>query len=337
LTNRVRGVPLREHVLAERDTLAASATQAFLSTVFLLHQSWVMLDAIGRTLVRLFVTRRRMLEWITADRAARVEATPGAALRRMLATVITAVAIAVIVGLVAPSRLPLALPVVILWCLAPTLAYTTGRPLLRRHAALTVAQRSPFRRVARKTWRFFDELVTPTDHWLIPDNLQENRRELIAHRTSPTNIGLQLLSTLAAYDFGYITVAALLTRLEATLATLLKMQRYRGHFYNWYDTRTLEPLAPRYISTVDSGNLAGYLVTLRAALLDIGERAPVIDTSFLEGLEDLLGLAEEELGRGVTRDGSRTNSNDLTTELAELRAALADRPATPAAWQGLLA
>ena len=211
LTNRVRGVPLREHVLAERDSLAASATQAFLSTVFLLHQGWIMLDAIGRTLVRLFVTRRRMLEWITADRAARVEATPGAVLRPMLPTVIAAVAIAVIVGVVAPAGLPLALPVVILWCLAPTIAYTTGRPQSHRRAALTVAERSAFRRVARKTWRFFDDLVTPTDHWLIPDNLQENRRELIAHRTSPTNIGLQLLSTLAAYDFGYLNVAALLT------------------------------------------------------------------------------------------------------------------------------
>jgi hypothetical protein len=126
-------------------------------------------------------------------------------------------------------------------------------------------------------WRFFDDLVTPADHWLIPDNIQEDRRELIAHRTSPTNIGLQLLSTLAAYDFGYITLDGLLTRLESTFTTLLGMQRYRGHFYNWYDTRTLAPLAPRYISTVDSGNLAGYLVTLRAALLDIAERQPVAD------------------------------------------------------------
>ena len=146
---------------------------------------------------------------------------------------------------------------------------TAARALTPR-AAVGVSPRSRGRRGGSSTIS-----STPTDHWLIPDNIQENRRELVAHRTSPTNIGLQLLSTLAAYDFGYISVAALLTRLEATFATLLNMQRYRGHFYNWYDTRTLEPLAPRYISTVDSGNLAGYLVTLRAALLDIGEHAPV--------------------------------------------------------------
>ena len=338
LTSRVRGVPLREHVLAERDNLAASATQAFLSTVFLLHQSWVMLDAIGRALVRMMVTRRRTLEWVTADRSADVEATPGSVLRRMLGSVITAVAIAVLVGVVAPVRLPLTLPVVILWCLAPMLAYMTGRPQLhRRTAVVPPDQRLAFRRIARKTWRFFDDLVTPADHWLVPDNIQEDRRELVAHRTSPTNIGLQLLSVLAAYDFGYINVTSLLTRLEATFGTLLRMQRYRGHFYNWYDTRTLEPLAPRYISTVDSGNLAGYLVTLRAALLDIGERSPAVDTSFLEAIEDSVGLVEDALARGEAAAASETATTGLKKELAQLRADLGDRPATPAAWKTQLA
>ncbi len=336
LTSRVRGVPLREHVLAERDNLAASATQAFLSTVFLLHQSWVMLDAIGRTLVRLLVTRRRMLEWVTADGAAHAKTTSGGVLREMLPTVVAAVAIAVLVAFVEPVRLPLALPIIVLWCLSPTIAYTTGRPLPHDRAILAAAERSAFRRIARKTWRFFDDLVSPGDHWLIPDNIQENRRELIAHRTSPTNIGLQLLSTLAAYDFGYITVRSLLTRLEATFATLIRMQRYRGHFYNWYDTRTLDPLAPSYISTVDSGNLAGYLVTLRAALLEIGERAPVIDASFLEGLDDLVGLVEEEIARGAPAAGKGLETTGLKKELARLRDGLADRPATPAAWKAHL-
>src|SRR6185503_10060191 len=127
---------------------------------------------------------------------------------------------------------------------------------------------------------------------------QENRREFVAHRTSPTNIGLQLLSTLAAYDFGYITVTSLLIRLEATFATLLSMQRYRGHFYNWYETRSLEPLHPRYISTVDSGNLAGYLVTLRAALLDLAEHPPAADTS-VAGIDEAIALVEEELARST--------------------------------------
>jgi len=337
LTSRVRGVPLREHVLAERDNVIASATQAFLASVFLLHQGWVMLDAIARTLVRLLATRRRMLEWVTADHSAHVDATPGDVFRRMLGVPIAAAAIALFVGVVAPSRLAIALPIVALWGLSPMLAFATGRPLSHDRRELSDAERSTFRRIARKTWRFFDDLVTAEDNWLIPDNLQEDRRERVAHRTSPTNIGLQLLSTLAAYDFGYLNAAGLLSRLDATFATLLRMQRYRGHFYNWYDTRTLEPLAPCYISTVDSGNLVGYLVTLRTALLEIGANARVVDSAFLEGLDDLAGLVEEELARGdaYVRRAKRTAA--LKKELAQLRADLGERPDTPAAWKTHLA
>jgi cyclic beta-1,2-glucan synthetase len=331
LTSRARGVPLREHVLAERDNLAAAASQAFLSTVFLLHQCWVMLDAIGRTFVRLVVTRRHMLEWVTADRAAYTEPALTDVFRGMIGAPVAAAAIAIVVGLTSAARLPLALPIVVLWILSPVLAYATARPQLQGRAELTPAERAAFRKIARKTWRFFDEFVTPTDHWLIPDNLQEDRRELIAHRTSPTNIGLQLLSTLAAYDFGYITVSSLLTRLESTFATLLRMQRYRGHFYNWYDTRTLEPLAPCYISTVDSGNLAGYLVTLRAALLEI-DRVPLAQASFLEGIEDLVGLLEDAVGQRDADSGT-ANPVGLKKELTRLRKKLGVRPAAPDEWK----
>jgi cyclic beta-1,2-glucan synthetase len=336
LTSRVRGVPLREHVLAERDNLAAGAAQAFLSTVFLLHQSWVMLDAIGRTLLRLLVTRRHMLEWVTADRSAQVEATGSGVLQQMLATPLAAAAIATGVALVAPGRLPLAVPIIALWCLSPGLAYRTGLSFPQDLAVLNRAGRSAFRKAARRTWRFFDDLVGPEDHWLIPDNLQEDRRELLAHRTSPTNIGLQLLATLAAYDFGYLNAAGLITRLERTFATLLRMPRYRGHFYNWYDTRTLAPLPPAYISTVDSGNLAGYLVTLRAGLLDIAGE-PIISPSFLEGLEDLVDLVEEDVERARASGPTAGNLPDLRKELARLRVELGTRPSTDKEWKALVA
>jgi cyclic beta-1,2-glucan synthetase len=338
LSNRARGIPLREHVLAERDNVAGAASQAFLATVFLLHQSGLMLDAIIRTLVRSF-TRRRMLEWVTADRGTRTVPSRRELLRRMLPTLLAAAAIALLVGVVAPVRLGIALPVVLLWAASPLLAYATGRSLSTSGTDLTRTQQAAFRRAARKMWRFFDDLVTSVDHWLIPDNIQEDRRELIAHRTSPTNIGLQLLSTLAAYDFGYITLDGLLTRLEATFTTLLSMQRYRGHFYNWYDTRTLEPLAPRYISTVDSGNLAGYLVTLRAALLEIAERQPAPgvgsdvsptagDTSVVAGIDDAIALVEEELARAALA-GKREDRRAIRKELAALRAELGDATGTP--------
>src|SRR6185503_18001185 len=121
---------------------------------------------------------------------------------------------------------------------------------------------------------FFEDLLGPVDHWLVPDNYQEDREELVAHRTSPTNIGLQLIATLAAYDFGYLSFSGVVDRLEPTFATLLGLPRYRGHFYNWYDTRTLVPLVPAYVSTVDSGNLAGYLLTLRTGLYRTIDDAP---------------------------------------------------------------
>ena len=134
------------------------------------------------------------------------------------------------------------------------------------HPPLDPRPARALRRVARRTWRFFEELLAPADNWLIPDNYQENRADVIAHRTSPTNIGLQLLVDAGGLRLRLPQLTGVVDRLEPTFDTLLRMQRYRGHFYNWYDTRTLAPLAPPYISTVDSGNLAGYLLTLRSGL-----------------------------------------------------------------------
>ena len=337
LSSRIRGVPFREHVRAERDALATTATQAFLSTVFLLHQSLVMLDAIGRTLVRMLVTRRRLLEWMTAERSSRMPGPLAEVVRRMAGAPALALAMAAGVAWMAPSRLPLALPVLALWFISPAVAHATGRPLRHRQVVLHSATRAAFRRTARRTWRFFDDLVGPSDHWLVPDNIQEDRREPVAHRTSPTNIGLQLLSTIAAHDFGYLNVTALLNRLEPTFATLLAMQRYRGHFYNWYDTRSLAPLPPAYISTVDSGNLAGYLMTLRAGLAEVVDRAPIISPAFLEGLEDVIGLAEEEIVRAIAEERAAGSvGRRLKQEIAHLREQLAERPATLTAWRQVL-
>jgi cyclic beta-1,2-glucan synthetase len=334
LGSRFRGVPLREHFLAERDNLATSARQAFLSTVFLLHLSGVMLDAIGRTLYRLLFTRRRLLEWVTADRSAHVEASPSDVSRKMRGTLLIPALLAIALGLIAPGTLPLAAPVLVLWSLSPAIAYATGRSLKNYVASLSRAERTAFRRTARKVWRFFEEFVGPGDHWLVPDNIQENRRDLIAHRTSPTNIGLQLLSALAAHDFGYLTLDGLLSRLEPTFATLLRMQRYRGHFYNWYDTQTLAPLAPAYISTVDSGNLAGHLVTLRTALTQLTEANAIVDATFLYALDDLAELVGLELAQSA--DGDAAPLKPLRKELGRFRAQLTTVPTTIDQWMARL-
>jgi cyclic beta-1,2-glucan synthetase len=219
-----------------------------------------------------------------------------------------------------------------LWLISPAIAHVTAVPLPQRRDAPSRTARAEYRDVARRTWRFFEDLVGPADNWLIPDNYQENRVDPIAHRTSPTNIGLQLLSTLAAYDLGYIGFSETLDRLEPTFDTLLRMQRYRGHFFNWYDTKTLSPLIPMYISTVDSGNFAGYLLTLRSALASITDHAPIVEASLLEGLEDAVRLFESEVD-GFTRGHS---TGALKRELGSLRTHLARRPASLIEWRRLL-
>jgi cyclic beta-1,2-glucan synthetase len=332
LGSHVSGVPLRDHLRAERDNILTSLRQAAFSVIVLAHQSAVMVDAIGRTVVRMLVTRRHLLEWMTAYRAENHVGSVWTVYRKMWQAPLVAAGVAATILVVASDRLLLASPILILWFISPAIAFVAGRPLPHRRVEPGKGDRAEFRTVAALTWRYFDELAGPGDNHLIPDNYQENRLDVIAHRTSPTNIGLQLLAVLAAHDFGYLSITQVLDRLEPTFDTLLRMQRYRGHFYNWYDTRTLAPLAPAYISTVDSGNLAGYLLTLRSGLTQLAEHGPIVDASVLEAVDDAIRLFEshaETLVRGRAATG-------LRKEIASLRLQLAQRPAGIAAWQDAL-
>ncbi len=148
----------------------------------------------------------------------------------------------------------------------------------------------------------------------------------MAHRTSPTNIGLSLSANLAAFDFGYLTGGALLARTSLTLASIERLDRHRGHFYNWYDTRTLEPLSPTYISTVDSGNLAGHLLTLACGLEELAT-TPVLGPQITAGLSDTLALCAEQAHAWPE---ARRILERLAQELAP------SAPTTPADWQSLL-
>ncbi len=183
-----------------------------------------------------------------------------------------AIAALIYLALMRPSALPAAGPILVLWMASPAIAWWISRPLSRRGAQLTADQTVFLRKLARKTWMFFETFVGPEDHWLPPDNFQELAVAKIAHRTSPTNMGLALLSNLSAYDFGYIPAGQLIARTANAFDTMEALERHRGHFYNWYDTQTLDPLPPLYISTVDSGNLAGHLLTLRPGLLAIPDQ-----------------------------------------------------------------
>jgi cyclic beta-1,2-glucan synthetase len=275
--------------------LRTNVLRVLIGITFLPDQALLMLDAIARTLTRLIVTRRNLLEWETAAEAQRrADAARGAGALwwEMRGTLVLVLAIGALVVMVRPERLPLALPFVALWMLSPVVADRISRAIRPPSRHLADADARLVRRTARKTWRFFETFVTEDDHWLPPDNYQEDPRGVLARRTSPTNIGLYLVSVLAARDFSYIGVAEVADRLERTLDTVERLERYRGHLYNWYDTVTLGPLQPLYVSTVDSGNLAGHLLALAQGCAE-EVRAPLVSPELLHAFDDLVDLLRQ--------------------------------------------
>ncbi|HXT21485.1 MAG TPA: glucoamylase family protein, partial [Thermoanaerobaculia bacterium] len=265
-----RQQPARVFLRAAADELAVVLARAGLQLVFLASQAWQMVHAISVTLVRL-VTKRRLLEWETAAasaaRAAR-RAARGAwpFLRAMAASPLLAIVGLALVAALRPGALPVAGPILLLWLLAPPLAYLLSRPVAPRQLELDDEDRRYLEGVARDTWRYFATFAGADDHGLPPDNFQEVPDPRIAHRTSPTNIGMGLLATLAAHDLGFIATDELVERTDAALTTIEGLERHEGHLLNWYDSRSLAPLPPLYVSTVDSGNLAGALMCLAEGL-----------------------------------------------------------------------
>ena len=200
----------------------------------------------------------------------------------MIGGVFLALAAIAIVIFRLPHSAPVALPFVVLWATAPIFALRISQPpRLTELEPLSSKEARELRLISRRTWRFFESFVTAEDHWLPPDNFQEDPKPVVAHRTSPTNIGLYLLSTVAARDFGWLGTLDAVERVEATLGTMKQMELFRGHFYNWYDTLDLRPLDPKYVSSVDSGNLAGDLIVLgnscRELAHKINGRSPNVD------------------------------------------------------------
>jgi len=296
-----RGIRLRNHLRALAGDLRLAAMQSFFALAFLPDQAWRMCDAILRTLVRLGITRRHLLEWTTAAQVSS-RPTPGVEgfYRKMAPGTALGLLIAAGAVLCMPSSWPVALPVVLLWLSAPAVAYSASRTPPAAHQAIAAPTAQALRLVARRTWRFFETFVTPADHMLPPDNFQEDPAPVVARRTSPTNMGLYLLSAVAARDFGWAGTVETVERLEATLDTMVKLPRYNGHFYNWYATADLRPLEPAYVSSVDSGNLAGHLITLANACESwIGE--PLAPNARL-GVLDTLQLVRETLGAKLNPD-----------------------------------
>jgi cyclic beta-1,2-glucan synthetase len=243
------------------------AQQIALSIVFLPHQAVLSADAIIRTLWRMFVSKRRLLEWQTASLTERE--TSGSAWQVWKA-MLPAVLLALGLGVIAFWSSPVLLPLVALWVAAPAIAHRLSAPPTRTRETLDESARAEVLRYAQQHWAYFDRFVSAETNWLVPDNHQVSPEPVTAMRTSPTNIGLQLLSTVSAHDLGFITREDLEQRLDRTLTTLEKLPRHRGHFFNWYDVADLRVLEPAYVSTVDSGNLAGHLIAVRQACLAFG-------------------------------------------------------------------
>jgi len=316
-------VLLGQHLTAIGRTAGRHFAQAAFTLVCLPYEAFFSLDAIIRTGVRILITHKRLLEWNPSGYRER----PGrsdlvASFQAMWIAPLIALAAAIYLAFSKPAVLSAAGPILGLWFASPAIAWWISRPLTRRAARLTADQTFFLRKISRKTWAFFETFVGPEDHWLPPDYYQEHPVAGVAHRTSPTNMGLSLLANLAAYDFGYISAGRLVERTANALHTMAALERHRGHFCNWYDTQSLQPLLPIYISTVDSGNLAGHLLTLRAGLLALPDKK-ILDERWFDGLSDTLKIIVDAAG-GVT-------SAPLAQLQKDLASAGDSRPTTLAA------
>ena len=294
-------VLLRQHLAAAAHAAERHFAQAAFTLGCLPYEAFFTLDAIFRTAWRMWITHRRMLEWNPSSAHDLSQRTNLAAVCRTMwiAPALSMVA-AIYLAVLRPSALACAGPLLALWFISPVIAWWISRPLVHRGARLTADQTVFLQKLSRKTWGFFETFVGPEDHWLPPDNYQENPVAVVSHRTSPTNMGLALLANLSAYDFGYVSAGQLIERTANALHTMGTLQRYHGHFFNWYDTRSLKPMTPRYVSTVDSGNLAASLLTLRPGLIAVADDK-ILGARLFAGLRDTLeGLQEAAGGTAAT-------------------------------------
>ena len=298
LVPRRKGISLRSHIRGVVGDLALGAYQIGLSLTFLTYQTWLMMDAILRTLGRMFFTRRNLLEWVTAAQSKfSARSSVAAIYGRMAGGILVALVSIVGIAFSHHGAWVAAAPFLVLWTVAPAVALWISRlPESSEASPLSPADAQTFRLISRRTWRYFETFTSREDNALPPDNFQETPNPVVAHRTSPTNIGLYLLSTVCARDFGWLGTLETVERLEATLATLGKMELFRGHFFNWYDTRDLHPLDPKYVSTVDSGNLAGHLLVLGNSCRELMEKS-FAGPHLLAGMLDTCQLLQAALGK----------------------------------------
>jgi len=268
--------------------------QAGLLFVFLPHEAYIMLDAIVRTLYRIFISKNHLLEWVTAADVERSLANDiKSSIKRMRVSIVISLLVIVLAAYSNPQNVFLAVLIGILWTVSPIIAFNISKGTVDK-IELKDEDIKLLRRIARKTWAYYEDFANENENYLPPDNFQEVPDNGIAHRTSPTNIGFLLISILSARDFGYISAIDLLDSLNNTLSTIENLETWKGHLFNWYNTETLEVLRPFYISTVDSGNYIGYLITLKEGLEELKCNSIIDLGKNLLGIKDTYSLIEEK-------------------------------------------
>ena len=302
-------LPFGQHLADTGQSTGRRLAEVVFTLACLPYEAFFSLDAIVRTIWRMLVTHRQLLEWSPSG-GPKQKGGLAANFRTMWFAPFLGIAVISYAALSHPAALATTAPILLLWLASPVIAWYLSLPFARSEDRLKPDQTEFLQKLSRKTWAFFETFVGPEDHWLPPDNYQEHPAPVVAHRTSPTNMGLALLANLSAFDFGYISAQQLIERTTHTLSAMETLERYRGHFYNWYDTQTLRPLPPRYVSTVDSGNLAAHLLTLRQGLLTLPDQK-ILSQRVFNGLRDTLGVLQDSMA------GSRLQGDisDAVTQL----------------------
>jgi cyclic beta-1,2-glucan synthetase len=272
----------------------AEIYQLILNIIFLPYNAWLMIKAILITLNRVYITNKNLLEWVTsAELEKKQKNSLKSYIINMKSSLISAAILFILIELFKPELMPLGVFCLLIWSIAPYVGYKISKEPKKTEVKVTEQEILELGRMSRKTWRYFEEFANSKNHYLAPDNYQVYPARGLAYRTSPTNIGLGLLATLSARDFGYIGTNEMLEQLEKTINTIESMDKWNGHLFNWYNTNTLKTLEPAYVSTVDSGNFAGYLITLAQGLKGYLDK-PFIDEQYLKGIKDTINCIGEE-------------------------------------------
>ena len=317
LFQKPEDISLRQHLREVVRSFVRHFAQGLFTFACMPYEAFFSLDAILRAIWRMLFSHRRLLEWnASSEDKHRSQHGLAESFRSMWPAPAFALTVLICLTVMKPVALGIAAPILLLWFAAPAVAWWVSLPLKTGTVTLSLDQISFLRKLSRKTWSFFEKFVSAEEHWLPPDNYQEGPAPAIAHRTSPTNMGLALLANLSAYDFGYLSAAQFLRRTGEAFATMGQLERYHGHFYNWYETLTLNPLAPRYVSTVDSGNLIAHILTLDSGLAGLADQA-ILAPRLFHGLLDTLNVSLDIVNEAAPSDHEQTQLTLL--QAAELR------------------